>query len=93
MHPVLPPPGLIIVAEKAFLRVRDLIMMQAFNSREREFGEFEHLFAQAADDEGRLALKNLVTPPGSVLSVMEIAYEAYGSGADDGERGVVSRSE
>ncbi len=63
-------------------------MMQAFNSRERELEEFEHLFGQATDDEGRLVLKNLVKPPGSMLSIMEVAYEAYGPGADGGRDAV-----
>ena len=76
MDTVLPPPGSTSVVEEALLRVRDLTMMQTFNSRERELGEFEELFKQAADGEGRLVLRNLVKPPGSMLSVMEVAYEA-----------------
>ncbi len=66
-------------------------MMQAFHSRERGLGEFEHLFEQAADDEGSLVLKGLVEPPVSVLSVVEVAYEAYGSGADGGRDAVGQR--
>lgn len=88
MDTVLPPPGSTSVVEEALLRVRDLTMMQAFNSRERELEEFEHLFGQATDDEGRLVLKNLVKPPGSMLSIMEVAYEAYGPGADGGRDAV-----
>ena len=77
MDTVLPPPGSSGVVEEALLRVRDLTMMQTFNSRERELGEFENLLEQAADEEGRLVLKNLVKPPGSMMSMMEVAYEAY----------------
>ena len=72
------------VVEEALLRVRDLTMMQTFNSRERELGEFEELFARAADGEGRLVLKNLVRPAGSMLSVMEVAYEAFGLDVEGG---------
>ena len=78
------------MVEEALLRVRDLTMMQAFNSRERELGEFEELFGQTADEEGRLVLRNLVKPPGSMLSVMEVAYEPYGPG-DDGGRDAVGQ--
>lgn len=72
------------MVEEALLRVRDLTMMQAFNSRERELGEFEDLFKQAADEEGSLVLKKLIKPPGSILSIMEVAYEAYGPRVDGG---------
>ena len=89
MDTVLPPPGSTSVVEEALLRVRDLTMMQAFNSRERELAEFEDLFEQAADDEGRLVLEKMVKPPGSMLSIMEVAYEAYGSGANT-RRGAVN---
>ena len=77
MDTVLPPPGTMPVIEEALLRVRDLTMMQAFNSRERELVDFEELFTLVCDgdeDGGRLVLKNIVKPPGSVASVMEIAY-------------------
>lgn len=75
MDTVLPVPGSVGVVEEALLRVRDLTMMQAFNNRERELGEFEDVFAQVRDDEGGLVLKNVKKMPGSVMSVMEVAYE------------------
>ena len=53
MDTVLPTPGSKGVVEEALLRVRDLTMMQAFNAPERELGESENLFAQAADGERR----------------------------------------
>lgn len=77
MDTVLPLPGSISVVEEALLWVRDLTMIQTFNSKERELGEFTELFAQAADKEGVLVLKKIVKPPGSVLSVMEVAYQAH----------------
>ena len=92
MDTVLPTPGSKDVVEEALLRVRDLTMIQAFNAPERELGESENLFAQAADKEGRLVLKNLVKRPGSMLSVMEVAYEGYGQGEVDGGRDAVGQS-
>ena len=86
MDTVLSPPGSISVADEALMGFRDLTMMQVLNGRERELGEFEELFAQAEDGEGRLVLKNLVTPPGSVLSVMEVAYELYSRSEGEGGR-------
>ena len=75
MDTVLPVPGSVGVVEEGLLRVRDLTMMQAFNNRERELGEFEELFAQVQDGEGGLVLRDVVKPPGSVMSIMEVAYE------------------
>lgn len=62
---------------EALLRVRDLITLQSFNAKERELGEFTALLTQTSDDEGRLVLKSVVKPPGSVLSVLEVAYERF----------------
>ena len=76
MDTVLPLPGSISIVEEALLRVRDLTMIQAFNSKERELGEFEKLFSKACDQDGSLVLKQIIKPPGSVMSVMEVAYQA-----------------
>ncbi len=78
MDTVLPVPGSIGSTEEALLRVRDLTMIQAFNSKERELGEFEDLFANAADQDGKLVLKGHCKPPGSVMSVLEVAYQPHG---------------
>ncbi|KAI4166339.1 MAG: hypothetical protein LQ342_000229 [Letrouitia transgressa] len=75
MDTVLPVPGSIGATEEALLRVRDLAMIQAFNSKERELGEFIDLFNKANDEEGGLVLRNTIKPPGSVMSVMEVAYQ------------------
>ena len=77
MDTVLPPPGSISSVEEALLRVRDLTMIQALNSKERELGEFTELFAQAADQHGGLELRQVGKPPGSVLSVMEVVYRPH----------------
>lgn len=77
MDTVLPLPGSISAVEEAILRVRDLTMIQAFNSKERELGEFQELFSQACDQDGSLMLRTITKPPGSVMSVMEVVYQPY----------------
>ena len=77
MDTVLPPPGSTGIVEEALLRVRDLTMIQAFNSRERELQEFIDLFAQADGGDGCLVLRKMVKPPGSVMSVLEVVYQRY----------------
>lgn len=83
MDTVLPLPGSISTVEEAPLRVRDLTMIQAFNSKERELGVFDKLFSHASDDAGCLKLKNIIKPPGNVMSVMEVAYQPHGRGEGD----------
>jgi 6-hydroxytryprostatin B O-methyltransferase len=77
MDTVLPTPGSMSSVEEALLRVRDLTMIQAFNSKEREVAEFIDLFSRASDEEGCLILKKTIKPPGSVMSVMEVAYQPF----------------
>jgi hypothetical protein len=85
MEAVLPTPGSVPAPEEALLRVRDLTMMQAFNSREREMDDWEQLFAAVSREEnasaavagaaaGRLVLKRLMKPFGSIMSVMEVEW-------------------
>ncbi|KAL9044433.1 MAG: hypothetical protein Q9214_002428 [Letrouitia sp. 1 TL-2023] len=78
MDTVLPDQaGSIGVVEEALLRVRDLAMIQTFNSKERELGEFVELFMQARDEDGCLVLERVTKPPGSLMSVMEVRYRTY----------------
>lgn len=77
MDTVLPLPGSISPVEEALLRVRDLTMIQAFNSKERELGEFLQLFSQTRDQDGCLTLRTITKPPGSVMSVMEVVYQPH----------------
>lgn len=77
MNTLLPLPGCISVVEEALLWARNLTMIQTFSSKERELGEFTELFAQAADEEGLLVLKKIAKRPGSAMSFMEVAYQAY----------------
>ncbi|KAF2229683.1 putative O-methyltransferase [Viridothelium virens] len=78
MDTVLPPPGSISSVEEAILRVRDLAMIQSFNSTERDLTEFEELFRESKDEDGSLVLQNVIRPAGSVMSVLEVAYERFG---------------
>lgn len=62
---------------EAMLRVRDLTMMQAFNSHERELADWERLLDEAGktDEETlgvRLVLMGVKKPFGSVMSVLEV---------------------
>jgi len=77
MDTVLPVPGSISRNEEALLRVRDLAMVQAFNSKERELSEFEDLFTQTKDQDGGLVMKNTFKPTGSVMTIIEVAYERH----------------
>jgi 6-hydroxytryprostatin B O-methyltransferase len=77
MDTVLPDPGSIPASEESLLRVRDLTMIQAFNSKERELSDWKELFARVTeeeDDGGKLVLKSVTKPFGSVMSVMEVVY-------------------
>ncbi|MCJ1401240.1 hypothetical protein MMC11_004452 [Xylographa trunciseda] len=90
MDTLLPPPGALRAVEEALLRVRDLAMVQSFNSTERDQAAFEALFAEVADHDGALVLRNVVRPLGSVMAVLEVAYERFGEGrvAANGGTGV-----
>ena len=77
MDTVLPLPGSMSHVEEALLRVRDLTMIQAFHAKEREMSEFVELFTEAKDEDGCLVLVNAVKPPGSVMSVLEVAYQRF----------------
>lgn len=79
MDRVLPVPGSIPSDEESLLRVRDLTMMQTFNSKERELEDWTKLLAEAS---GGLALKVVKQPYGSVMSVMEVVYKGQGNAGD-----------
>lgn len=55
--------------EESRLRLRDLMMMQAHNARERDYDEWVALLGRA--DKG-LRLKNVVQPEGSDMAVLEV---------------------
>jgi 6-hydroxytryprostatin B O-methyltransferase len=70
MDTVLPQPNTLPRMQEGILRVRDLTMMQAFNSRERELSEWEELLASVKPP---LEIVKIVKPPGSVMCVIEAA--------------------
>ncbi|KAF8860485.1 S-adenosyl-L-methionine-dependent methyltransferase [Acephala macrosclerotiorum] len=74
MDTVLPTPGSVPSSEESLLRYRDLTMMQMFNSKERDLSDWMALCERLNVEDGRLILKNVEKPFGSVMSVMEIAY-------------------
>lgn len=50
----------------------DLEMMNQFNAQERELGDWMALFSKV---DGRVTVKSIHQPPGSVMSVIELALE------------------
>lgn len=85
---VLPVPGTIGLTQEALLRVRDLTMIQSFNSKERELAEFEELLDLASSYDARLVLKATHTPPGSLMSVLEVACEQMPNGDTSEDSGI-----
>ncbi|KAL8921411.1 MAG: hypothetical protein Q9208_005737 [Pyrenodesmia sp. 3 TL-2023] len=85
MDTVLPAAGSVAASEEALLRVRDLttfsfpvVVLQAFNSKERELNDWERLFSFASADaaDGKLVLKSVNKPLGSVMSLLEVVWES-----------------
>lgn len=72
MDTVLPDPGVIPVSKERLLRVRDLTMMQVFNSQERHLEDWNEIFTQV---DQRLKVRSLTQPAGSVLSIIELALD------------------
>ena len=72
MDTVLPRPGSVPVVTEAYLRARDLSMMQVHNSRERELDEWVALL-KGGDE--RLRLQNVVQPFGSSMSILEVVRD------------------
>ncbi|KAL4796326.1 S-adenosyl-L-methionine-dependent methyltransferase [Aspergillus venezuelensis] len=72
MDIVLPAPGSVPLGIERIARARDLTMMQMFNSKERELGEWMALLGEA---DGRLRLVGVKKPFGSALSVLEVRLE------------------
>jgi hypothetical protein len=78
MDTVLPDvPGSISPYREAMLRRRDITMMQFFNSREREYGEWIELLLRVNN---RLRIVAKVEPHGSVMAIMEVVLNMNLSG-------------
>jgi 6-hydroxytryprostatin B O-methyltransferase len=69
MDTVLPKPGSVPVSVERIARARDLTMLQAFNSKERDLDDWKKLLI-ATDKE--LELISVTQPFGSAMSVLEI---------------------
>jgi hypothetical protein len=72
MDQVMPPMGTVPSSREREMRVLDLQMMMMFNAKERSMEEWEAIF-KAGD--ARLKTKNVATPPGSVLSIMDLIVQ------------------
>ncbi len=72
MYGFLPPPNTMPPSEERLIRIMDLEMMTTFNANEREIEDWTSLFAQA---DPRLKLHDVIRPPGSVNSILEIIFD------------------
>lgn len=70
MDTVLPMPGSVPLSEERIVRVRDLTMLQAFNSKERDLDDWKRLLSFA---DPNLQLVRVLQPFGSAMSVLEVA--------------------
>lgn len=66
-----PDSGTISPPQESQLRVRDLTMRETFNAHEREMEEWANLLKDVDQD---WCIKGAVSPFGSKLSVMEVAF-------------------
>ena len=69
MDIVMPAPGSVPCSRERLLRLRDMTMMQVFNSHEREMEDWKSVFERADE---RLRLRGVYQPFGSVMSLMEL---------------------
>ncbi|KAK8055194.1 hypothetical protein PG993_000421 [Apiospora rasikravindrae] len=72
MDTVLMEPGELPLSMERLVRVRDLTMLQAFNSQERDLDSWQSLIGKV---DPRLHLRTVSQPYGSTLSILEYAYE------------------
>ncbi|RMJ29050.1 o-methyltransferase [Aspergillus sp. HF37] len=72
MDIILPAPGSVPVSRERILRLRDMTMMQVFNSHERGLDDWKAVFQKA---DGRLRLLNVHQPVGSAMSLMELGLD------------------
>jgi 6-hydroxytryprostatin B O-methyltransferase len=72
MDSVLPRPGSIPSTKERLLRVRDLTMLQVFNSCERDLDDWTQLLSLA---DKRLRLTHVAQPRGSVMSLLTVTLD------------------
>lgn len=73
MDTVLPSPGSVPAAVERIVRARDLTMMQAFNSSERDLDDWKRLLSGT---DTRLHLVGVNQPFGSAMSVLEVVLNS-----------------
>jgi len=71
MDSVLPRPGSMPSAQERMLRARDMTMLEAFNSLERDESDWRRLLATA--DRGMM-LRGIQEPTRSALSLLDVVY-------------------
>ena len=69
---VLPPVGAAPGPIERFMRSQDMQMMNLMNAQQRDMEQWTDLFAKA---DSRLKIKNVVSPPGSVMSFLEVVLD------------------
>ena len=72
MDTMLPKPGSVPISVERIVRVRDMTMMQAFNSKERDLDDWKDLLATTNP---KLQLVGVNQPYGSAMSVLEVALD------------------
>ena len=72
MDTVLPKPRSVPLSIERIVRVRDLTMAQAFNSKERDLDDWTNLLATT---DSRLRLVGLTQPFGSTMSILEVVLD------------------
>ncbi|KAI0405960.1 sterigmatocystin 8-O-methyltransferase [Xylaria palmicola] len=78
MDTVMPAPGRAPRAVERVVRVRDMTMLQVFNSHERDLDQWRALLLAA---DGRLRLRQVIAPFGSAMSLLEV--EMVGAAAPE----------
>jgi hypothetical protein len=81
MDTVLPAPGQVPSAVERMVRVRDLTMMQVFNSHERDLEQWRRLLEKADE---RLRLARVIEPFGSAMALLEVELDTSSGDGDDG---------
>ncbi|KAJ5504021.1 hypothetical protein N7463_006895 [Penicillium fimorum] len=72
MDSVLPRPGSMAPTKERLLRVRDMTMLQVFNSCERDLDDWTHMLSLTDE---RLQLVDVVQPRGSVMSILIVSLD------------------
>ena len=69
---VLPGQGSVPASRERLLRVRDLTMLQVFNSQERHMENWNEIFTRV---DQRLSVERVVQHAGRVLSIIELTLD------------------